>query len=92
MDNVNRILAFRRWNESQNFLIIASFNNTPFNSPNFRLRSSRLGNETWREIFNSDAAIYGGDNIGNGGQPVIYGNGEITCVIPANALLVFKRT
>jgi 1,4-alpha-glucan branching enzyme len=92
VDNVNRILAFRRWNESQNFLIIASFNNTPFNSPNFRLRSSRLGNETWREIFNSDAAIYGGDNIGNGGQPVIYGNGEITCVIPANALLVFKRT
>jgi 1,4-alpha-glucan branching enzyme len=29
----------------------------------------------WREILNSDAAIYGGSNVGNGGAVEAYGDG-----------------
>jgi 1,4-alpha-glucan branching enzyme len=29
--------------------------------------SGRLSDGGWHEIFNSDAAVYGGDNVGNGG-------------------------
>jgi 1,4-alpha-glucan branching enzyme len=88
--NADRLIAFRRWNETQNFLVIASFNNEPFASPSYVLRSDRLGDERWREIFNSDAKPFGGSSIGNFGGVRGFPGG-IDCVIPANGLLVFER-
>jgi 1,4-alpha-glucan branching enzyme len=90
--NDNRIIAFRRWDGDQNFLVIASFNNRPFNSPSYTLVSDKLGDENWHEIFNSDAAAYGGANVGNGGQTLSARNQQFTCVLPANGLIAFART
>lgn len=90
--DANRIIAFRRWEGGQNFLVIASFNNRPFDSPSYTLSSDKLGDENWREVFNSDAAIYGGANIGNYGQTLSARNHQFTCVLPANGLIVFART
>lgn len=88
--NANRIIAFRRWDNSQEFLIVASLNNHPFGA-GYAIESSRLGNGTWHEIFNSDAAPYGGNSIGNLGGSISSSNGRIYVVIPANGFVVLQR-
>jgi 1,4-alpha-glucan branching enzyme len=88
--NVNRVIAFRRWDETQEFLIVASLNNRAFTS-GYAIESPRLTNNNWREIFNSDAAAYGGDSIGNSNATIAATNGRIQVVIPANGFVVFER-
>lgn len=88
--NANRVIAFRRWDDSQEFLIVASLNNNPFGA-GYAIENSRLGNGMWREIFNSDAEQYGGNNVGNLGANIPSTNGQIHVVIPANGFVVFQR-
>lgn len=88
--NATRAIAFRRWDDSQEFLIVASLNNYPF-SAGYTIESSRLGNGLWREIFNSDAEPYGGNSVGNFGASIPSSNGRIHVVIPANGIVVFQR-
>jgi 1,4-alpha-glucan branching enzyme len=52
----------------------------------------RLPDGAWSELFNSDAAIYGGNNIGNFGGTLYAANGRIQLRVPANGFLVFART
>jgi 1,4-alpha-glucan branching enzyme len=89
--DTNRILAFRRWQGDRNLLLIASLRNHPFDTPGYTLLSSQLGDESWREVFNSDARRYGGSNLGNAGATLISAAGAFTCILPANGLLVFER-
>jgi 1,4-alpha-glucan branching enzyme len=45
----------------------------------------------WREIFNSDAAIYGGSNVGNSGRVEASGaaaGGELSLVLPPLAGII----
>jgi 1,4-alpha-glucan branching enzyme len=88
--NANRIIAFRRWDNSEELLVVASLNNSPFGS-GYAIENSRLGNGTWREIFNSDAEPYGGNSIGNLGGAISSSNGRIYVVIPANGFVVLQR-
>ncbi|NJO94897.1 MAG: alpha-amylase [Pleurocapsa sp. CRU_1_2] len=88
--NANRIIAFRRWDNSEELLVVASLNNSPFGS-GYAIENSRLGNNTWREIFNSDAEPYGGNSIGNLGGSISSSNGRIDVVIPANGFVVLQR-
>ena len=89
--NENRILAFRRWSGDQNFLVVCSFSNSPYDMPGYLIESSRLGDETWREVFNSDSASFGGNDVGNAGAAISSGPGRLHCVIPANGFTVFER-
>ncbi len=91
VSNENRCIAFRRWQLDQHFLVILSLSNYPFNHPSYTITSSQLGDETWREIFNSDSSSFGGNNVGNNGGIVPSAQGWLQCVIPANGLLVFER-
>lgn len=88
--NANRVIAFRRWDESEELLIVASLNNYPFGS-GYTIESSRLGDGRWREIFNSDAELYGGNNVGNSGATIPSLHGRIHVVIPANGFVVFQK-
>ena len=45
----------------------------------------------WKEIFNSDAAGYGGQNVGNLGAIVGSSGGRLNVVIPAAGFVVFAR-
>src|SRR5262249_370328 len=66
--NANRVIAFKRWNGEDQLIVVASLNNTSFAS-GYLIGKDLLAipNAGWKEIFNSDAAIYGGQNMGNGG-------------------------
>jgi 1,4-alpha-glucan branching enzyme len=45
----------------------------------------------WREVFNSDAAIYGGQNVGNSGATIISRGGQFTANIPAKGFVVLVK-
>jgi 1,4-alpha-glucan branching enzyme len=87
-NNAGRVLAFRRWQGTIQYLIAASLNNAAFNNPNYILRHPSLGTAGWRECFNSDSATYGGSNIGNMSATLRAGGGTLGLVIPANGFVV----
>jgi 1,4-alpha-glucan branching enzyme len=89
--NDHRLILFHRWGGSENFLIAASLNNHPFNDPSYLFRADRTPAGRWREIFNSDGAVFGGDNVGNLGRMIENTMGWFECVVPANGVIVFRR-
>ncbi len=92
LDNDNRVIAFTRSAPLPQLLVLASLNDAPFSQGYFiGTDASRLPPGGWQEIFNSDAAIYGGDDIGNGGATLQVSNGQIDAVIPAHGFVVFEK-
>jgi 1,4-alpha-glucan branching enzyme len=89
------VLSFvRRGVESgEELLFVANF--TPVSRIGYRIGVPRPG--VWREVLNSDAGIYGGGNVGNGGavwsEPVPEHRREssICLTIPPLGILVLKR-
>jgi 1,4-alpha-glucan branching enzyme len=90
--NPNRVIAFKRWSGNEEVIIVASFNNTPFTGGYVIEKDlPAIPNAVWKEIFNSDAAIYGGLNVGNGGATIPSNQGRLNVVIPANGFVVFVK-
>ena len=90
--NDNRVIAFTRIAATQQLLILASLNDNPFGQGYFISTDSwRLPAGGWRETFNSDAQIYGGDNVGNSSATLQVNGGQINAVIPAHGFVVFEK-
>ena len=64
-DRTNSVYAFQRHNPFSEDIALVVFNFTPLVRTGYRIGVPHAG--YWRERFNSDAAIYGGSNVGNGG-------------------------
>ena len=91
-NNDDRVIAFTRTAPAENLLVVASLNDAPFaNGYGISADSSRLPAGGWQEVFNSDAQIYGGDNLGNGGAILQVKDGQIDTVIPARGFVVFEK-
>jgi 1,4-alpha-glucan branching enzyme len=91
-NNDNRVIAFTRSATNQMLLVLASLNDSAFaNGYVIGTDSSRLPTGGWREVFNSDAALFGGSNIGNAGGILPVSNGQINAIIPANGFVVFEK-
>jgi 1,4-alpha-glucan branching enzyme len=90
--NDNRVLAFKRWSGNEEVIVVASFNNRPF-SAGYVVRKDALAipKADWKEIFNSDAAIYGGRNVGNAGASIRSAPGGLELVVPASGFVVLVR-
>ena len=86
-----RVIAFRRETGSDELLVVASLNNHSFGSYDIVSDASRLPDGQWCEVFNSDAAAYGGSNVGNGGGCAYASNGHVQLCIPANAFIVLAK-
>jgi 1,4-alpha-glucan branching enzyme len=84
-----RVVAFRRWDETVDVLVVGSLANTPYGD--YRLAHPSLGADGWRELFNSDSRDYGGDDIGNGGDTLHAAGGALDLVLPANGFVIFER-
>ena len=86
--NADRVLAFRRWQENEECFVVVSLNNTSFSS--YRIQNAHIGDGTWREVLNSDAADYGG-----WGRvlvdPATSAKDSITLSLPANSIIVLQR-
>jgi 1,4-alpha-glucan branching enzyme len=91
-NNGNRVVAFTRCYQGQELLVLASLNDAPFDHGYvIATDPGRLPAGGWREIFNSDAAIYGGNDVGNGGTTLSVNGGQINAVIPAHGFVVFQK-
>jgi 1,4-alpha-glucan branching enzyme len=89
--NEHRLLVFHRWDETEDFLVVCSFYNRPFASPGYDFHADRIPGGRWCEVFNSDAAVFGGDGIGNRGEEIETRPGALQCVVPGNGVVVFQR-
>lgn len=88
--DINRVFAYRRWYGDDEFLVVASLNDDPF-SEGYVVSASQLSGKRWKEVFNSDSTVYGGRNIGNSGTSMESPNGDLSIVIPANAVMIFHK-
>jgi 1,4-alpha-glucan branching enzyme len=89
--DANRVLAFRRWDDAGELLVVASLNERHFASPDYRIAHGALGDDLWRERFNSNATTYGGDGTGNGPGPRRAAGGSLGVVVPAMGFVVLER-
>jgi len=90
--NANRVIAFKRWSGEEEIIIVASLNNRLFaNGYTIEKDMLAIPNAGWKEIFNSDASIYGGQNVGNYGAVVGSFQSRLNVIIPANGFVVFVR-
>ncbi len=64
-DREQSIISFLRFSSDRRSVVLCLFNFTPCPRNDYRIGVPFAGE--WREILNSDAAHYGGANIGNGG-------------------------
>lgn len=88
----NRVIAFTRRQAENELLVVASLNNHPFlNGYILQSDSNRLPAGLWQEIFNSDAATYGGNDIGNFGAAIPCDSGRIQLRLPASGLVVLQK-
>ncbi len=63
-DSEHSVLAWLRWGRDGSFAVVAA-NFTPVPQHGYRLGVPRPG--PYAEVLNSDSALYGGANLGNGG-------------------------
>ena len=94
-DNENSIVAFTRSAASPDDFVIMVFNFTPVPRGSYRLGVPVPGDYT--ELLNSDSALFGGGNLGNGGgvtsEPIAaHGfNQSIRVTVPPLACLMLKK-
>ncbi len=90
--DANRVIAFKRWSGAEEVIIVASFNNTAFsNGYVIEKDSLAIPGALWKEVFNSDAAIYGGWNVGNQSAILPSLPGRLNIVIPASGFVVLVK-
>jgi 1,4-alpha-glucan branching enzyme len=89
--DANRVLAFRRWDDSDDLLVVASLHERHYDAPDYRIAHETLGDDLWRERFNSNATRYGGDGVGNGPGPRRAASGSLGVVVPAMGFVVLER-
>ena len=91
-NNSNRVVVFKRWSGDEQVLIAASLNNTCF-ANGYVIEKDLLAipDGGWKEIFSSDAALYGGQNMGNGGATIFSHQGRLNMVIPANGFVLLVK-
>jgi 1,4-alpha-glucan branching enzyme len=93
-DRAQSVFAYLRFGAANEAPALVVCNFTPVVRYDYRIGVPRSGQ--WSEVFNSDAAVYGGANLGNGGacytQDIpAHGQAVSVClVLPALATIVLR--
>jgi 1,4-alpha-glucan branching enzyme len=94
-DNENSVVSMiRRARDPHDFCVMVA-NFTPVPRPGYRIGVPEGG--WYREVLNSDGALYGGSNMGNGGGvmadplPAHGFEHSLSLVVPPLAFLLFKK-
>ncbi|MFZ6646529.1 1,4-alpha-glucan branching protein GlgB [Undibacterium sp. TJN25] len=104
-DQANSVFAFLRTNaqdaqNTQNTTMLVVSNMTPVPRYGYRVGLDLPGQEaggSWSEVFNSDAAVYGGGNIGNEGSIVLepvasHGHAfSLMLTLPPLSTVIFRK-
>jgi 1,4-alpha-glucan branching enzyme len=93
-DREQSIFAYLRFGHDGTAPALVVCNLTPVPRHNYALGVP--GAKTWREIFNSDEAVYGGSNVGNRGALAVSGTGlhglpaSIALTLPPLAAIILQ--
>ncbi len=93
-DREQSVFAYLRHGEEGDRPVLAVCNFTPVPRHGYRLGVPRAGG--WREVLNTDAACYGGSNLGNGGwaEAEAVASGEypatLSLTLPPLATIIFE--
>ncbi len=82
----SRSVAGRR---AEDILVAGCLNNWP-SANGYRIQDTRIADGQWREIFSSDADIYGGSGLSNS-DAIASSGGVISVNVPANSVFVLQR-
>jgi 1,4-alpha-glucan branching enzyme len=87
--NADRVLAFHRWKGPEHYLVVSTLSD--FGWPDgYQIPSPPVANGNWREIFSSDARIYGGGGVSNEGALAVE-DGNIVVRLPARGFVVLRH-
>jgi len=87
--NDNRMLAFRRWEDEDEMIVVVSLNNHPFGQ-GYIFDHTSIPSGHWNEIINSDDVTYGGNNLLNN-NTINTVSGSLEIFVPANGIVVLKK-
>ncbi|MDB5570196.1 MAG: 1,4-alpha-glucan branching protein [Hyphomicrobiales bacterium] len=93
-DHENSVVAFTRFDKAGRSVALVVCNFTPVPQLDYRLGVPREG--FWREVVNTDARVYGGGDVGNGGglealRQASHGQPFSLCVtVPPLATVIFE--
>jgi 1,4-alpha-glucan branching enzyme len=94
-DNENSVVSIVRYARNRDDFVVMVFNFTPVVRAAYRIGVPAAG--AYAELLNSDSALYGGSNVGNGGvvnsEPILaHGfDQSLTLTVPPLACLLLKR-
>lgn len=85
-DENMKIIAWKRWDNNGDIIVtVANFR------ANQQTRSIPFPEDgTWYELVNSDAGVFGGDNVGNGGQINVSG-GAANVTLGSYSVIAFAK-
>ncbi|MET0790410.1 MAG: alpha amylase C-terminal domain-containing protein, partial [Polyangiaceae bacterium] len=87
--NADRVLAFQRWNGPEHYLIVSTLSD--FGYPDgYTVNVPRDAQGSWREIFTSDATLYGGSGVSNETETATV-EGQVTVKVPARGFVVLRH-
>jgi 1,4-alpha-glucan branching enzyme len=93
-DRANSVFAFLRLGDEGSKPVLVVANMTPVPREGYRIGVPQPG--FWAEILNTDAGLYGGSNVGNGGGlpadgPASHGEGQsLLLTLPPLAVVVLR--
>ena len=92
-DARNSIFAFIRQTADERSQLLVVSNMTPVPRHDYRIRVPKPG--TWHEVLNTDAGVYGGGGVGNGGgvttEPTAQDEGgSLSLTIPPLATIILR--
>ena len=87
-DNANSVVAFCRYSSDRSRTVLTLCNFTPVVHDAYRFQLQRSG--TYKEIFNSDATIYGGSGVGNFGAITTDEQASLSVTLPPLACVIFE--
>jgi 1,4-alpha-glucan branching enzyme len=87
--NADRILAFHRWRGPEHYLIVTTLSDTGFpEGYSVNVPTDAVGR--WRQIFSSDATVYGGTGVSNEGVLEV-ASGQLSVKVPARGFVVLRH-
>jgi 1,4-alpha-glucan branching enzyme len=90
--NATRVIAFKRWTGDEEVIIVASLNNAAFTRGYIIEKDlAAIPDAGWKEVFNSDSAAYGGQDVGNRSAVIPSRGARLNIVIPAAGFVVFVK-
>jgi 1,4-alpha-glucan branching enzyme len=87
--NADRMLAFHRWSGPEHYLVVATLSDTGF-ADGYPIPVPADAQGTWREIFTSDAEVFGGSGISNA-EPLAVSDSKLSVRTPPRGFVVLRH-